>query len=153
MGVWFPRWPSVDSGFHENESPFGGARRPPPSRMDLGHVAQGPRSVSNGIVFGEVLALKLEDVSDQQFLVLSGHPDEAAMEAIGVRWINDGINAQHFEGGFEEHLAGKEQCAGENLVGLKRLVDCDTDAAAADVDGPLDERFFSRVALTLQANR
>jgi hypothetical protein len=133
--------------------PLVGQEDPPPSRMDLGHVAQGPRSVSNGIVFGEVLALKLEDVSDQQFLVLSGHPDEAAMEAIGVRWINDGINAQHFEGGFEEHLAGKEQCAGENLVGLKRLVDCDTDAAAADVDGPLDERFFSRVALTLQANR
>jgi hypothetical protein len=64
MGVWFPRWPSVDSRFHESESPFGGATSPP-FATDLGREAQGPRSVSNGIVFGEVFALKLEDVSDQ----------------------------------------------------------------------------------------
>lgn len=63
MGVRFPRWPSLDGRFYENESPFGGARAEFLD-MDLRDEAQGPRSASNGIVFDEVFALKLQNVPD-----------------------------------------------------------------------------------------
>lgn len=91
-------------------------------------------------------------MSDQQFSILIGHPDEAAMEAIGVEWVGNGIDTQHFEGGLKEHLAWEEQGAGENFVHLEDLVECDTDAAAADVDGPLDECSLRCVAFRLKAN-
>ena len=91
-------------------------------------------------------------MSDQQFSILVGHPDEAAMEAIGVGWVSDGINTQDFEEGLKEHLAWKEQGAGENFVQLEGLVECHADATAADVDGPLDERSLRLVALKLKAD-
>ncbi len=91
-------------------------------------------------------------MSYQQFSILIGHPDEAAMEAIRVRWIDDGINTQHFEVGLKEHLTGKEYGAGENLIDPEDLVECDADATAADVDGSLDERSLSRVALKLETD-
>ena len=100
----------------------------------------------------EVFTLELQDVSDQQFSILTGHPDEAAMETICVEWVSNGINPQHFEVGLKEHLAGKKQGAGENFVNLEDLVECDTDAAAADVDGPLDERSLRTVVLSLKAD-
>ncbi|HWF59993.1 MAG TPA: hypothetical protein VN666_06760 [Nitrospira sp.] len=91
-------------------------------------------------------------MSDQQFSILIGHPDEAAMEAIGVGWVGDEINTQHFEVGLKEHLAGKEQGAGENFVYLEGLVECDTDATAADVDGSLDEGYLRCVVLSLKTD-
>lgn len=100
----------------------------------------------------EVFSLELQNVFDQQFSILIGYPDEAAMEAIRVRWIDDGIDTQHLEAGLKEHLTRKEYGAGENLVDLENLVECDADAAAADVDGPLDERFLSRVVLRLKTD-
>jgi hypothetical protein len=57
-GVSIPRWLSLDGRFHENEPLFGGAGRPIPD-IDLNDEAGAPRSVSNGIVSREVLALKL----------------------------------------------------------------------------------------------
>lgn len=100
----------------------------------------------------EVFALELQDVSNQQFSIPIGHPDEAAMEAICVRWIDDGIDTQHFERGLKEHLAGKKEGAGKNFVHLEGLVERDADTAAADVDGLLDKRSLCRVALVLYAD-
>lgn len=100
----------------------------------------------------EVFALELDYMSDQQLSILIGHLDEAAMEAIRVRWIDDGIDTQHFEVGLKEHLTGKEYGAGENLIDPEGLVECDADAAAADVDGSLDERPLRRVALKLETD-
>ena len=100
----------------------------------------------------EVFSLELQNVFDQQFPILIGYPDEAAMEAICVGWIDDGIDTQHLEVGLKEHLTRKEYGAGENLVDLEDLVECDADAAAADVDGSLDERFLSRVVLRLKTD-
>ncbi len=57
-GVSIPRWPSLDGHSRENEPLFGGAGRPIPS-IDRNDEARPPRSVSNGIVSREVLALKL----------------------------------------------------------------------------------------------
>ncbi len=101
----------------------------------------------------EVFALELQDVSNQQFSISIGHPDEAAMEAIGIEWVSDGINTQHFEERLKEYLAREEQSAGENLVYLEGLIKCDADTAAADVDGPLDERSLRLVALKLKTDR
>ena len=103
-------------------------------------------------MFIEVFSLELHNVPDQQFSILIGHPDEAGMEAVRVVWVGDRVNTQHFEVGLKEHLARKEQGARESLVDREDLVECDADAAAADVDGPLDERRFRRVALRLKTD-
>lgn len=90
-------------------------------------------------------------MSDQQFSILIDHPDEASMEAIRVEWVVNRINTQYFDIGLKEHPAGQEQGAGKNFVHLEDLVECDTDAAA-DVDGPLNERPLRRVALRLKTD-
>jgi hypothetical protein len=100
----------------------------------------------------EVFSLELQNVFNQQFSILIGYPDEAAMEAIRVRWIDDGIDTQHLEAGLKEHLTRKEYGAGENFIDFEDLVECDADAATADVDGPLDERFLSRDVLRLKTD-
>ncbi len=110
------------------------------------------RIVSGGVVFIEVFSLELHNVPDQQLSILIGHPDEAAMEAIRVVWVGDRVNTQHFEVGLKEHLARKEQGARESLVDREDLVECDADAATADIDGPLDERCFRRVAFRLKTD-
>lgn len=88
----------------------------------------------------EVFALELDNMSGQQFSIRIGYPNEAAMEAIRVEWVGDEIHTQDFEGGLKEHLARKEQGAGENGVHLERLVQRDADSAGAEIDGSLDER-------------
>ncbi len=103
-------------------------------------------------MFIEVFALELDYMSDQQFSIWIGHPDKAAMEAIRVERVVDGIHTQYFEVGLKEHLAGKEQGTGENGVHREDLVKRDADPAAADIDGPLDERFFRGVALRLKTD-
>ncbi len=100
----------------------------------------------------EVFALELDYMPDQQFSIGIGHPDEAAMETIGVERVGDGINAQHFEGRLKEHVVGKEQGAGENGVHLEGLVECNADTSAADVDGPLDEGSLRFGSLLLEAD-
>ena len=107
---------------------------------------------SGGVVLIEVFALKLDDLSGQQFSIRIGHSDEAAMEAIRVQWVGDGINTQYLEVRLKEHLAGKEQGAGENGVHLEDLVERDADPAGADINGPLDERGFCLVGFLLQAD-
>lgn len=101
----------------------------------------------------EVFTLELDDMPDQQFSILIGYPDEASVEAVGVGGIGDGIDAQHLERRRKEHLAGKEQGAGEDCAHLENLVQGDADAAAADVDGPLEERSLRLVALSLKTDR
>lgn len=110
------------------------------------------RTVSGGVVFIEVFSLELQNVPDQQLSILIGHPDEAAMEAVRVVWVEDRVNTQHFEVGLKEHLARKEQGARESLVDREDLIECDADAAAADVDGPLDERSLRLVAFRLKTD-
>lgn len=100
----------------------------------------------------EVFALELDYMPDQQFSIEIGHPDEAAMETIGVERVGDGINAQHFEVGFKERLVWKEQGARENFIHLEGLVECDADAAGTDVDGPLDEGCLRFGSLLLEAD-
>lgn len=103
-------------------------------------------------MFIEVFALELHNVPDQQFSILIGHPDESAMEAIRVGWVDKRGNTQHFEVGLEEYFIRKEQDTRENLVDREDLIECDTDATAADVDRPLDKRSFRRVALRLKTD-
>ncbi len=110
------------------------------------------RTYSGGVVLIEVFALKLDDMSDQQFSVRSGHPDEAAMEAIRIERVGDGIHTQHFEVGLKEYLAGKEQGTGENGVHLEDLVQRDADPAGADIDGSLNERSLRGIALRLKTD-
>jgi hypothetical protein len=60
-------------------------------------------------VFVEVVALKTQDVPDQQFPALRGYSDEAGMEPVGVGRIWDGVKSQYLDEGFEENLVGKTQ--------------------------------------------
>lgn len=59
------------------------------------------------IVLIEEVALKAQDVSDQQFPVLRGHSDEAGMEPVCAGRIGDGIKSQDLDESFEEILVGK----------------------------------------------
>ncbi len=100
----------------------------------------------------EVFALKLDNMPDQQFSIRSGHPDEAAMEAIRVERVGDGIHTQHFEVGLKGYLAGKEQSTGENGVHLEDLVQRNADPAGAEIDGSLNERSLRGVVLRLKTH-
>lgn len=110
------------------------------------------RTYSGGVVLIEVFTLKLDNMSGQQFSIRIGHPDEAAMEAIRIERVGDGIHTQYLEGGLEGRFAGKKQGAGENSVHLEGLVQRDADPAGTDIDRPLDERFFCCVALRLKTD-
>lgn len=130
--------------------PFAGTSRvsrscPKPSTRKGAH--------SRRVVLIEVFTLELDDMPDQQFSVLIGYPDEAPVEAVGVGWIGNGIDTQHFKRRLKEHLAGKEQGAGEDCPHVEDLVQGDADAAAADVNGSLEERGFRLVALNLETDR
>lgn len=105
-----------------------------------------------GIVCLEVVPLKPQDVSDQHFPVLCGHPDKASVEAIGPSGIGDGIEPQYFGQGCEEAMVGKSQRDRENVSGLIDRGDRHSEAAAADVNGLLDERTFRSVRLGLNAD-
>ena len=58
-------------------------------------------------MFIEEVALKVQDMSDQQFPVLCGHSDEAGMEPVGAGRIWDGVKPQYLDERFEEILVGK----------------------------------------------
>ena len=118
----------------------------------LGQSALGRRPASYGIVCLEVVPLKPQDVSDQHFPVLCGHPDKASVEAISPSRIGDGIEPQHFGQGCEEAMVGKPQRDREDVVGLIDRGDCHAEAAAADVDGLFDERTLRHVGLGLNAD-
>lgn len=105
------------------------------------------------IVLGEVVTLELQDMSDQELAVLRGDFDKAAVESVGVGWIGDGIDAQHFEVRLEEDLAGKEKAAGENLIDRKRFVDDHANAARTEIDGFLDEYSLGRIRFMFKTNR
>lgn len=114
---------------------------------------EGARHIqSNGVVSGKVISLELQDICDQQFPVLCGHPNEAGVETIGLVWMGDGNEPQHFNGRLEEHLAGKEQVARENFAGLEEGIHYYADAAAAQVYGFFGELTFSVVRLRLKDN-
>lgn len=100
----------------------------------------------------EVFALKLDNMPDQQFSIRSGHSDEAAMEAIRIERIGDGIHTQYLKMGFKEHLARKKQGTGENGVHLEGLVQCDANSASAEIDGSLNERSLRGVVLRLKTH-
>ena len=134
----------------KNESPFRGDGTDPPELSGSFH--REGRAYSGGVVLTKVFALELDDMPGQQFSIRIDHPDEAAMEAIRIERVGDGIHTQYLEGGLEERLAGKKQGAGENSVHLEGLVQRDADPAGTDIDRPLDERFFCCVALRLKTD-
>jgi hypothetical protein len=100
----------------------------------------------------QVIALKTHDVSDQQLPVLCGHPNESGVDTIRIAWGLDGIDPQHFDGRFEEHLLREEQCDREDFTGPVDRGDRHTDTAATDVDGLLGELTLSAVRLGLNAD-
>lgn len=109
--------------------------------------------LSGGIVLAEMLALKLQDGPDQLLTAVSGHLDKAGMEAVGIAWVGDGVDTQYLKRRLKEHLVGKKQRAGEDLMFLKRMVECDGNAASTQIDSSLDESRFGCVGFLLQADR
>lgn len=103
------------------------------------------RAYSGGIVLIEVFALKLDDMSDQQFSIRIGHPEEVAMESIRIERVGNGIHTQYLKVGLKEHLAGKEQGAGENGVHLEGLVQRDADPAGTQIHCFLDELVLGNI--------
>lgn len=100
----------------------------------------------------QVVSLKPQDVPDQHFPFLWTHSDEAGVQAVGSARGCDGIESQYFGEGFEKAVVGKEHRNGENVVGLIDRGDRHPDAAAADIDGFLDEFALRLVGLKLNAD-
>jgi len=121
--------------------------------MDLGNEAQGPRSVSSRIVSSEVLTLELENVSNQQLAVHPRHLDKPGMKTVGVGWVGEGVDPQHFDRRCKTHLFSKQQSTGKDGVWLERLVDNEADATSTQVDRFLDEDTFRHVRLSLKTDR
>ena len=67
----------------------------------------------------EMLALQMENRSNQEFAFLCIHPDETTVKAKRVRLVVNGINSQHFKIGPEGFLVGQQQGAYENVVRLE----------------------------------
>ncbi len=130
--------------------PFAGTKRG--LQSGPGPVHYEGCAYSGGIVLIEVFALKLDDMSDQQFLIRSGHPDEAAMEAIRIERVGDGIHTQYLKVRLKEHLAGKEQGAGENGIHLEGLVQHDADAPGTQIHCFLDELVLGSIRLRLKTD-
>jgi hypothetical protein len=127
--------------------PFAGTKQSGP-----GPVHREGCAYSGGVVLIEVFALKLDDMPDQQFSIRSGHPDEAAMEAIRIERVGDGIHTQHLKVRLKEHLARKEQGTGENGVHLEDLVQRDADPAGTQIHCFLDELALGRIRLRLKTD-
>lgn len=87
----------------------------------------------------EVIALKTHDVSDQQFPVLRNHLDEAGAQTIGVGGVRDGIQPQHFDGGFEHNVVWEDQGERQDLLGIIAHVYRYANASAAHIHGFLYE--------------
>ncbi len=51
----------------------------------------------DGVVFLQVVALKTNDVSNEQLPVLGSHSDEAGVEAVSIAREWKGIKPQHFD--------------------------------------------------------
>ena len=100
----------------------------------------------------QVVALETHDVSDQQFPVLCGHPNEAGMEAVRITGRLNRIKPQDFDRRFKKHAVGKEQREPKDFMGF---VDCShrhTDTSATEADGFLGERTFAVVRFVLNAD-
>lgn len=104
-------------------------------------------------MFGKVLALEPNDMSNQQFSVLSGHLNKSPVEPVGALRVGNRIYMQHFELSGEDHLVRKAQGTGQDLVRLMLIGERDAEAASADIDSPLDECRLCRIRFPLQANR
>ena len=114
-------------------------------------TGDGISRLSGGIVFLQVSALKTHDVSDQQFPILCGHPDEAGMEAVGTAWDRKGVKPQHFDRGCEGSVVGQEECEGKDSPEFVGCRDRYTDTAATEVDGFFREVTFPVVRVELNA--
>jgi hypothetical protein len=130
--------------------PFAGTKRG--LQSGPGPVHREGCAYSGGVVLIEVFALKLDDISDQQFSIRIGHPEEVAMESIRVERVGDGIHTQYLKVRLKEHLAGKEQGAGENGVHLEGLAQRDTDAAGTQIHCFLDELVLRSICLRLKTD-
>ena len=120
---------------------------------DFRDEPQGPRSVSSRIVSSEVFTLELENVSNQQLSVLPRHFDKPGMKTVGVGWVGEGVDPQHFDRRCKTYLFRQEQGTGEYLIRLKGPVHDQADATSTQVDRFLDEDTFRHIRLSLKADR
>ena len=104
-------------------------------------------------MIGKVFALESDDMPDQQFSVLGGHPNKSSVESIGALRVGNRIHPEHFQRRCENYLVRQSQGTGQDLVFLKLIGECNTETAAADIDGSPDQCGFCRIRFPLQADR
>ncbi len=106
---------------------------------------------SDGIVFLQVVALKTNDVSDELLSVLGSHSDEAGVETVGIAQKRKRIEPQHLDWRLEANLVGQQQREAKHCTGFVDRRDSDADAAAAEVEGCLNQLTLRVVCLGLNA--
>lgn len=103
-------------------------------------------------MFLEMVALKTKNVSDEEVPVLSGHPDEAGMEAIPTAQDRQGIEPQHLDSGFKDNVIGEEERQRQDVAGLVACRDHHPDTAGAEIDGCFSQLALRVVSSPLKAH-
>jgi hypothetical protein len=84
-----------------------------------------------------MVTLKTQDVSDEEFPVLSGHPHEASVEAIHITQERQWIHSQDLDRCLKVTVIGEEERQGQDVTELVVCGDHHADTAGAEVDGRL----------------
>ena len=120
--------------------------------MSKSRAITGALGQSCGIVFLKMVALKTQNVSDEELTVLRGQADEASVQAIHAAQERKWIQPQHFDRSFKGNVIWEEKRKGQDVTVLVMAGDHDADAAGAEVDGCLDQLAFCFVSCDLQAH-
>jgi hypothetical protein len=84
-----------------------------------------------------MVTLKTQDVSDEEFPVLSGHPHEASVEAIHTAKERQWIHSQDLDRGLKVTVIGEEKRQGQDVTEFIICGDHHADTSGAEVDGRL----------------
>lgn len=103
-------------------------------------------------MFLEMVALKTQDVSDEELTVLCGQPHEASVEAIHPAQEREWIQPQYFDRSFEGNVIWEQERKGEDVTVLVACGDHHADAAGAEVDGCFGQLALPVVSHDLDAH-
>ena len=84
-----------------------------------------------------MVTLKTQDVSDEEFPVLSGHPHEASVEAVHTAKERQWIHSQDLDRGLKVTVIGKKERQGEDITKFIVCGDHHADTSGTEVDGRL----------------
>lgn len=99
-----------------------------------------------------MVALKTQNVSDEELTVLCGQADEATVQAIHTVQERKGIEPQYFDGSFKRNVIRQEKHKGQDITLFVARGDHYADAAGAEVHRCLGQLSFRVVSCDLDTH-